>query len=540
MAKVVCECGHENPHGTILCESCGKPLQEEKTKEILTMRYEGSARRSQTYKRTPIDKLWNFFSSVKIGVTLIVLVLIAASLGTILPQEIYIPPNADPAQYYAEEYGGLGQLYYQLGFNDLYSSWWFILLVALLGLSTIIASIDRGIPLYRAFKNQRVSRHDIFLERQRVFSKSKVDHPDEIMRNAKDVLKGKRYKIREEDGNLFAEKWRFARWGPYVNHAGLIIFMIGVMLRVFPGMYVDENLWVREGEIEKIPGTNGEYYIENHEFSVETYDEKDERYAEALRKHSEGPMVKEFRTDATLYRTVGEKALGADPELEKVKSAGIKVNHPLEFGDFGLYQVDFQSEFSKMSFQLEKKSSGESFGSFTVDLNDPKDMYDLGDGYKVEMLEYFPDFYFNEDDEPATKTGYPYNPAFIFKMVTPETPKGEVSFVGIRKNLEIYGENDYKLNFADVDTTQLTGLTVRKDRTLPVLIVGGIVFMIGVVQGLYWQHRRIWLKRKDGEVWFAGSTNKNWYGLKNDMAAVTEVSGLSEPVDKLDSKNGKE
>ena len=56
------------------------------------MRYEGSARRSQTYNKTIIDKIWNFFSSVKIGVTLIVITLIASAVGTIFPQEMYIPP----------------------------------------------------------------------------------------------------------------------------------------------------------------------------------------------------------------------------------------------------------------------------------------------------------------------------------------------------------------------------------------------------------------------------------------------------------------
>lgn len=62
MDKLKCECGHVNPEGTILCESCGKPIEEnqhldgnDKTK-LLNMRYEGSARRSKTYSRTFVDK----------------------------------------------------------------------------------------------------------------------------------------------------------------------------------------------------------------------------------------------------------------------------------------------------------------------------------------------------------------------------------------------------------------------------------------------------------------------------------------------------
>lgn len=64
---------------------------------------------------------------------------------------------------------------------------------------------------------------------------------------------------------------------PYVNHIGLIIFLIGAMLRFVPGMYVDETLWVREGETAAIPGTDGKYYLKNNQFSVETYNSKTEK-----------------------------------------------------------------------------------------------------------------------------------------------------------------------------------------------------------------------------------------------------------------------
>ncbi len=79
-------------------------------------------------------------------------------------------------------------------------------------------------------------------------------------------MKAKRYHIREEEGNILAEKGRFSRWGPYVNHIGLIIFLVGCMLRFVPGMYVDSVLWLREGETKVIPETNGEYYLKNNQF----------------------------------------------------------------------------------------------------------------------------------------------------------------------------------------------------------------------------------------------------------------------------------
>ncbi len=38
--------------------------------------------------------------------------------------------------------------------------------------------------------------------------------------------------------------------------------------------------------------------------------------------------------------------------------------------------------------------------------------------------------------------------------------------------------------------------------------------MIGVIQGMYWNHRRMWIQEVNNEIWLAAHTNKNWYGLK--------------------------
>jgi cytochrome c biogenesis protein len=535
MNEVKCECGHINPQGTILCESCGRVLEDkEKEKQLVDMRYEGSARRSQTYNKTIIDKIWNFFSSVKVGVWLIVILLIASSLGTIFPQEMYIPPVMPAWEYYEEQYGWMGKLYYDLGFHNLYSSWWYLLLIAALGISLVIASLDRVVPLYRSLKNQRVSRHESFLKRQRMFGMTDAELSDEAVDKIKENLTKKRYKLREENGDILAEKNRFSRWGPYVNHLGLIIFLIGGMLRFVPGMYVDEILWLREGETKAIPGTEGRYYLENKQFIFEVYDkDKDEEvFQDAINKA--GTVVKNYQTDATLYQRQGDIVPGEKPELEKIRDQAIQVNKPLKIDGFALYQVDYKlDEMSKMAFKLENKETGDQFGDVTVDLYDPDMKYDLGNGYKVEVMSYFPDFEFNEDGEPATKSRIPNNPAFIFKMFSPEKPEGEVSFVAIRQNLEPLGENDYKMTFNGIETKNVTALTVRKDHTLWIIGLGGLIFMIGVIQGAYWNHRRVWIRRVNNQVWTAAHTNKNWHGIKRELEDVFSDSGIAAPEDQV-------
>lgn len=544
MNDVKCVCGHVNPQGTILCEACGRALTEEAKKENLhDMRYEGSARRSQTYNKTFVDKIWNFFSSVKVGVWLIVITLIASSLGTILPQVMYIPPNADPAEYYSSQYGTFGTIYYNLGFHDLYSSWWYLLLIASIGVSLVICSLDRVIPLHRALKNQRVDRHEGFLRRQRLFRRYEGDVSPEDIETFKKRLKQKKYKIREQGGSILAEKGRFSRWGPYVNHIGLIIFLIGGMLRFVPGMYVDEEVWLREGEKKTVPGTNNEYVLESKKNTVEFYDkEKDkEVYSKALERV--GSVVKEFQSDVVLYKRDKEQAVGSEEKLIKVTDAKIRVNEPLKFDNFAVYQVNFkQDEFQTMTFSLIDKKTETEHGEVTIDLFDPKTSYDLKNGYKVELLGYYPDFSgFAKNGEPQTNSPVPNNPAFLFNMISPEKPDGEVSFTAIRQTVEPLGETEYKMAFKGIGTRNATGLTVRKDLTLWVLAVGGTIFMIGVIQGSYWNHRRIWLQHKQGQLLIAGHTNKNWHSLRREITGMVEGTSIPEPIDQSQKeKNGKE
>ncbi|MGP4107393.1 cytochrome c biogenesis protein ResB [Virgibacillus sp. L01] len=534
MTNIKCECGHVNPEGTVLCEACGKPIEGNQhidgndKKKLLNMRYDGSARRSQTYNKSTVDKIWNFFSSVRVGVWLIVLALIASAMGTIYPQEMYIPADAasrDPAVFYEDRYGILGQIYYQLGFHNLYGSWWYMLLIALIGISLVICSIDRFVPLYKALKIQKAKRHASFLSRQRLYSKT-----DQVSTEEKSTvvsrLKKNRYKVTQDNGHVLAEKGRFSRWGPYVNHIGLIIILGAALLRFTPFMYLDEYVWVREGEQTVIPGTKGEYYIKNKDFILETYGENDERFQKAIKK--EGMVPKNFQTNAVVYKESGETLPGEDPKLEKVAEDEIRMNHPLKFDGYTLYQAGYQmNEFSSMSFKIHKTNDPDesSLGNFQIDLTSPQSEYELDSGFKVVVNQYYPDYYL-DDGEPKSKTDYPRNPAYVFSVHPPDGSEPEMSFVGIGKNVDATGENDYKLGIQDFKMRDVSGITVRRDYTLPLFVVGAFIFMFGVIQGMYWQHRRIWIHPKGEGILLAAHTNKNWFGVKKDIEKIIEDTDI--------------
>ncbi|HSI68083.1 MAG TPA: cytochrome c biogenesis protein ResB [Planococcus sp. (in: firmicutes)] len=548
MEKMQCQCGHENPPGTILCESCGRSLTEkEQNSKLVDMRYEGTARRSQTYNKSIIDKIWNFFSSVKVGVSIIVVLLVASAIGTILPQHMYVPATGEAAirDYYADVYGVVGQIYHFLGFHDLYSSFWFIILVGMLAISLIIASLDRFVPLHRSLKNQRVLRHYSFMNKQRIFAEG--EGAEDSFQKAESKLKELKYKVSTDKNGLLAEKGRFSRWGPYVNHIGLIIFLFGVMLRMMPGFYVDETLWIREGETRSIPDAPG-YYLESESFALETYtgEEEEARFGDAIERV--GSVVKNYQTDVVLYQSQEGSLPGSADEKEVLTEYPIRVNQPLKFDGYALYQMDYKlNELKSMTFVLTNKASQEASEEFTIDLINPADFYELEDGSTVELLGYYPDFDGFENGEPRTATPLPNNPGFLVEMVTPETPEGETSFIIIQETIEPFGENQYELKFQSAETRHVSGLTVRKDRTLPILGLGGLIFMIGVAQGMYFNHRRFWIQQKaDGTFILAGHTNKNWYGLKKDLDEVSSFASLpaytdqQEEIEKQEKKEGDE
>lgn len=545
MEKIVCTCGHENAVGTKICGNCGRPLTEEaKSQKVLDMKYDGSAIRSKTYNKSIVDKIWNFFSSVKVGVSLIIITLVVSSFGTIFPQEFYVTAGTDAerALYYQTNYGSIGTLYYNLGLADLYSTWWFQALVGMLGISIIVASIDRGLPLHKSLKNQRVKRHESFMRRQRIIAEGAITKEDtsKTLDKVEEKLKKLNYKVRRDGTALLAEKGRFARYGPYINHLGLITFLVGVMLHQLPGMYVDDSMWIREGETRAIPGMNG-YFLENKQFIFETHD-NDPTTAQI--QQGVNAVAKNYQTDVVLYKQSEDALPGQTDQLEIVKEYSIRVNHPLEHDGFALYQMDFRlNELKAMTFSLTNKETGASLGDVTIDLRNPKKEYVIDEQTKVILVNYFPDFTgFNDKGEPQTATPNPNNPAFIFNMITPDTPEGEISFVAIQQTVEGSGtgENLYKMSFKGVDTINMSGLTIRMDKTIPLLVVGAFIFLLGLTIGSYWNHRRVWVELlSDGNIRLAAHTNKNWFGIKKEINVLTEYAHLPQYIDQLDDEDEK-
>ncbi len=505
------------------------------------MRYDGMARRSQKQEKTAIDRVWSFFSSVKVAVYLIIITLTGASLGTIFPQEDTFLGNLDPSVYYEQTYGTAGKIYYLLGLSHTYTSWWFLTLLLMIGTSLVVCSLDRVLPLYRALSKQQVRKHQDFLQRQKVVYSGEVPDGDgeALLDKLEQSLKRRRYRVYRGESALLAEKNRFSRWGPYINHIGLIIFLLTLVFRSFPGMTMDEYISILEGETKQIPGTN--LYLKNERFTLEVYGEDELR---GSFKEDKAIIPKLFQTDAVLYEcTANCSSPNGEPELKEVLRHAIVLNDPLHYKGISAYQFDYDitPTLTKVNLYLTPKTEGsESYGPIELQTKNPKLEYTAGP-YKLTLKDYFPEFALNEQGVPITKSRDPKAPAFIFVIQGPGLAAQGESFIYFPREVDKVMYQQDKLNASiaaklelkargmeDVEiATYTTSLNLRKDTVVPFLFIGGIIFMIGVVMGLYWQHRRIWVRIDERNVLLGAHTNKNWYGLRHDTAKALSAGGIT-------------
>ena len=545
-----CECGHQNPVGTVLCEACGKPLEDDgNSNENLEMRYDGRARRSQRVNPGLIDLVWNFFSSVKIAIYLIVFTLVGSMLGTIFPQESTFL-NIDPSTHYKEQYGTIGEIYYKLGLSHTYESWWFVTLLVMIGASLVICSLDRVLPLYKALSRQKIRKHRQFLTRQKIVLIAKVDEdPSMWVQKAIQPLKKKGYRVVTENGALLAEKHRFSRWGPYVIHIGLIIFLLAVLVRGLPGLNMDQHLAFPEGDIVQIPDTS--YYLKNEKFTVEFYTEAE--MPEEFRDTKVLPKL--YETKAVLYECTAQCGdPSKEPKLREVTSHAIQVNSPLNYKGLKAYQFDYDLTPVLRSVQpnLVNSVTGESFGKFKLEMKNPQRVYKAGP-YEITLKEKYMDFGLNEEGQPVSKSPYPNAPAFLFLIQGPGLPSEGQQYFYFPKQVDKAKFQQKAINdklggakrFLELDVTAMNDvdfsestayLNIRVDKVMPFVWIGAGIIMLGLVLGFYWQHRRIWLTLENGELTLGAHTNKNWFGFRREI--VSFLGKMDMAVDEKSLDNG--
>ncbi|HYG60396.1 MAG TPA: cytochrome c biogenesis protein ResB [Symbiobacteriaceae bacterium] len=456
-----------------------------------------------------LDKTWDFFASVPVAVVLLFLIAAASIGGTLIPQEGLYSDWRTPSEFYPYRYGEFwGNFLYKTGMTRMYTSWWFLSMLFMVGASLVVCSLERFVPLWRAVQRPNPAPPASFVKhlKNRFDYRSKESDPIASLEQA---LKAARYTVVRQGDRLYADKGRWGRWGPYVLHIGLIFVLAGGMMRAIPGAYVDTFIWVRDGAVVKVPETN--WFVRNDKFTMETY---------------ENGQPKAYKTQATVI-----------DDSKEVKQQLISMNEPLGYRWTELYQSSYKQELGLAVVTLVERSTGKAIGSFDLDLIQPESVYTVGD-HKVKISEYFPEFGI-ENGKPVSRSSEVRNPGAVLEIITPDGKAYKNWYFVMYPEMEFDPTTPVKLTTTDMKITSTTGLKVKKDYGIPVIYFGLLILSLGACFTFYLAHKRYWALVDGDRVVVGGWTNRNHNSFQAEMAALaTRLDPKTNP--KLDVMEGEE
>lgn len=439
--------------------------------------------------KSAIEQVFDFLASVKLALFTLITLAIAAIGGTIIPQ------NLHPEQY-IQGYGP--KLYTFLSYLDMfdmYSSWWFTLLMALLVINLVICSINRLPGTMRLAKPARAEKLSAeFLKKQSFSEVIKVKgNPDSVLSNLKKDMAGifsRPNEITSSWGKLlWAEKGAFSRYGVYLVHFSILFFIIGGLVGGKYGFsaYINMSNGQKASRVmgrEPAGMINLPFTIHLDRFIVKFYDTGTPSHFES-------------------FVTIIEDG-------KEVLEDSISVNHPLTYRGITFYQSGW---------------SRDQVGPFKVRATNLKDnkSYDLvvHKGRPVELPDKSGAVGVMEFMENIMRAG----PA--------------VRLVVQQKNEQAYAEwafmkkpdgmpepkSNWSFDLKDYKVTYASGFQVNKDPGVVFIWIGCGMMLIGFIVTFFFSHRKMFIgiisKGKNTEVILAGSSHRNQgsYKVKFDRMA---------------------
>ena len=157
-----------------------------------------------------LKKIWSFLRSMKFGVGLLLVIAALSVVGTLIQQ-------GKPADWYAQAYPGAHRAILALQADHLYTSWYYVLLLALLGLNLTLCSVVRLGTLIRTGADEAVRA-----ARLPVRTRLTKPQTDAVRRH----LRAKRCTEREIEGATVFSKFHFGRYGTFLTHLGILLTLL--------------------------------------------------------------------------------------------------------------------------------------------------------------------------------------------------------------------------------------------------------------------------------------------------------------------------
>lgn len=192
--------------------------------------------------------LWRRLKEMKTAFYILVVFAIGTLLATVIPQQ------QDPG-YYQERYGlFLSNLVVRLGMDHVASVWWFHLVIALLMLSLIACTGNLWNIARTRWKIPAAGDADPILAQCRSCAPENLSgSAAQATVTAVAAARHAGYRVwsqGEKDGShaLYLCRHRWTAWGAMLAHYAIFLVGVGALLGTMPGISVDTNLDLAEGQ----------------------------------------------------------------------------------------------------------------------------------------------------------------------------------------------------------------------------------------------------------------------------------------------------
>ena len=275
-------------------------------------------------------RLVGWISDLRLAIVLLLVIALTSGVGTAIPQR-------EPADLYRRLYdpqpwlgllNGDGVLALQL--DHVYSSGWFLGLLAWLALALLLCSWRRQWPALQAALRWVDYRTPRQLSKLSVAETLSTDTPKASLDQLAGLLQRQGWQIQRHDDRLAARKGLLGRVGPLLVHAGMVVLMLGAAWGALGGQRAEQYL---------APGRSLELM--------------DSRGSSKLTLALDGFSIQRDPAGRPEQFTSKLRILEGDgSEGSLLKQAEISVNHPLRFQGVTLYQADWA--LAAISLQLGK------------------------------------------------------------------------------------------------------------------------------------------------------------------------------------------
>lgn len=439
-----------------------------------------------TNKRGFIQGVWDFFCSLKLSISLLILLAVTSIIGTVIPQFPNVPPE------YIQSLGSSKLfLYKNLGFFNMYHSWWFILLLYLLTVNIVACSIKRLPRVWKIISEPNLVMDSGLEKSLSLTHEFKMPGDVATIRDKMTAFLKAEFAspvVTEVNGeyHLFAQKTPYCRLGVYVVHFSIIIIFIGALLGSYFGYKAFVNI-VEGTSTSTVYNPRSEkpidlgFAVKCEKFSVSFYDTG---------------APKEFKSILTILEN-GQPVSG-------YVNIPIVVNSPLTYKGITFYQASYgpAGEGAVYHFTVRDRK-GEAESRLLVRQGEKTPL--PGGGY-IQVVEAVPEVkvYMPQFSGAAAKIeiapagGVPQQVILFQKFPQIDERRG--------------GEQIFTYDGAE--ERFYTGLQVAKDPGVWVVWLGCALMVAGICLAFFFSHKRVWIRVTQGRVIVGGSASKNPSGFQ--------------------------